>query len=66
MKDKLFICKDCGKPTNNKYILKMPFSNDVVIHRCDACQDKLDAKHEWKNEKWREDNIICPWCEEEG
>ena len=63
MADKLFICKECGKPTNNKYILQMPLGNDLVIHRCDDCQDKLDVKYEWKNEKWREDNIICPWCE---
>ena len=65
MKDKLFICNDCGKPTNNKSSLKMPFNNVVAIHRCDACQDKLDAKYEWQNEKFKEDNIICPWCEEE-
>ena len=65
MKDKLFICNDCGKPTNNKSSLKMPFNNVVAIHRCDACQDKLDAKYEWQNEKFKEDNIICPWCEED-
>ena len=62
--EKLFSCDDCGNPTNNQRIIKMSYGNDLIIHRCGDCQDKLDAEVDWQNEQFKESNIICPWCED--
>lgn len=58
----IYKCRDCGKPTGNKHIIAMTCGNDIIIHRCNECQDKLSAEIEWQNEQWQEDDIICPWC----
>lgn len=60
--EEIYKCCDCGKPTGNKRVISMTRGNDLIIHRCDECQDKLSAEIEWQNEQWQEDNIICPWC----
>lgn len=54
-------CDTCQKPTDNMHTIKL-MSGDLVIHRCDKCDDKLTAEIEWQNEQWKECNIICPWC----
>ena len=58
----LYICKDCGKPTNNKHVISLMNGEDIIIHRCDNCKEKLSAEIDWQNEQFREDDIICPWC----
>ena len=58
----LYTCEKCGKPTNNKQIIPMTYVEDLVIHRCNECMDRLHAEIEWENEQFREDDIVCPWC----
>lgn len=60
----IYKCQDCGNPTTNKHIIAMKSCNDIIIHRCNKCQEKFQAEIEWENEQWKEDNIICPWCED--
>lgn len=57
-----YICRDCGKPTNNIQIIC-----NSEIHVCDDCLNQIHRKIKWKseNEHWHEDIIICPYCDYE-
>lgn len=54
-------CDRCGKLTDNDQI-NIHVSNSCI---CDNCLKQLDRKIKWKleNEHWREDIIICPYCD---
>lgn len=57
-----YICRDCGKPTDN---IKIVCNSE--IHICDDCLKQLDREIEWEmeNEHYHESAIICPYCDYE-
>ena len=57
-----FVCGHCGKPTDNTKVY-----GNLVFHTCDECQDKMDREIDWQseNEHFRENTIICPYCDYE-
>lgn len=62
----LYTCKECGKPTDN--ILEWDSEitkKHYTYSRCDECAKLEEEKEEWQNERFRENTIICPWCEHE-
>ena len=60
-------CRDCGRETDNEKVIKSIVDGKPLftVHRCDECQAKWDAELEFQSEgeKFREDNLICPWCD---
>ena len=66
-----YTCDKCGNPTDNKYVYKDHFDKEIIkrygwgdkmSHTCDECEQKAEDYEEWKNEQYKEDRIICPWC----
>ncbi len=66
MGEKLYICKECGKPTPNF----QPWTTNQTIRLtgaagysiCDECLDKWIAFNDWQNEQFNTSNLVCPWC----
>jgi DNA-directed RNA polymerase subunit RPC12/RpoP len=66
-----YICDKCGQPTDNTWDYKDHFGVEIIkkygwenksSHTCDSCEQKEEEFEEWKNEKYREKYITCPWC----
>lgn len=62
-------CDWCGAPTDNdQSFTSMAFpdlpSKRYEVHRCDACDKRLDQELEWEaeGETLREDELVCPYC----
>lgn len=60
-----FRCGSCGKPTNNDRIFTLPSGTEYHLHTCDKCAKRIHLEVEWESigEHYREDEIICPYCE---
>lgn len=62
-------CDRCGAPTDNDQSFTsrafpgLP-SKRYEVHRCDACDKRLDQELEWEaeGETLREDELVCPYC----
>lgn len=59
-----FVCGICGGPTDNDQSFDLPSGYHVEMHRCAACDKRLDLEYEWQSldEHYRERSIICPHC----
>lgn len=64
--EKLYICRECGKPTPNftKWMMDyMPrLTGTAGYSICDECLDKRVAFSRWQNEQYDTDELVCPWC----
>ena len=61
----MYTCRLCGKPTPNFH----PYETNIarILHIdgesiCDECYDALARRRHWKNEQFKTENIVCPWC----
>lgn len=50
----------CGNPTDNIKII-----GNVTLHTCDRCKERISKEVAWesKNEHWRVNTVICPYCD---
>lgn len=56
-------CDDCGKMTTHYQHDFMVGERLYQITKCKECYEKREKIYEWQNEKFRENTMICPWCE---
>lgn len=60
----VFKCDLCGCDTTNDQSHTLRDGYRLEVHRCDACDHRLDLEIEWEcmDETVCENRIICPYC----